>query len=155
MVFEMFNEYVQCVNGGIPYANVCGIFCKELGDLIIHDCLCQSLCDVYHAVYQSHKSRNNDLLFAMLSASLFSPSQRHMEVEKIHLSNLGFSYQETRNEVATWHQVQTCDHDDGLLHVLTESMIGESSRQLPGVCLQRDSHDETLSLWKTLGHGVQ
>lgn len=141
--------------GGGQRAVSYGTSGKAPGDYQDRDCLCGNLCDVCRVVYQSHKSRNDGLLVAMLTASLSAPNQGHTESGRDHLPTSDSVHQGSRNARAIQGQPQIVRPADERLRAVLVSTIGESFPQLLDVCLQRGAACVCLLCARSLADCVQ
>ena len=135
---------------GAQRVKTCGTFDK--GQLNYQDCgcLCGNLCGVCRVVYQNHKSHNDGLLVAMLTASLSATIPVHMESQIVHPPTSDLVNQEVHNANAIQDQAPLIPLGDEQLRAVLVSTIGESFPQLLDVCLERDSHASCLLCGRSL-----
>ena len=134
----------------VQHASAYGTSDKAPEDYPNHDCLCGNLCDVCRAVYQNHKSRNDGLLAAMLTASLSLSTREHKGLQTDHPPTSDFVHRASHSAIATQDYSRSQYLVGGRLRASLESMLGLSSPQLLGVCLQRGNSYECLLCARSL-----
>jgi DNA modification methylase len=135
---------------GVQRAASYGTSDKEPEGYQDRGCLCGNLCDVCRVVYRNRKSHNDDLIVAMLTASLSAPNHEHKVSPPDHSPTLGLVHQEAHSEVANQDFARSQAHANEQLRAFLVSMIGESSPQLLGVCLLRDTLSQCLLCARSL-----
>ncbi len=132
----------------------CGTSGKAPASYPDRDCLCENLCGVCLPVYRNHKSRNDGLLAAMLTASLSASNHGHTELQPDHLPTLHSSRPADHSEDAIQDRWPTSDHDAAQLRAVLESTIGVSGPQLLDECLRRASSGVCLLCARSLASGA-
>lgn len=132
-------------------ATSCDISDKELAGFPDDDLILKSLCGECRKDYQSHISRNDSPLVAMLATSTLSSIRAHKEFESDHFPTLDSCHQASQIEVAS--------QDDFALdqpffaeqlRAFLVSKIGVSSQQLLDEWMQRGNSFLCLSCGRSL-----
>ena len=139
---------------GVPRVVSCGTSGKEPGDYQYHGCLCENLCDVCRVAYQNHRFRSDDVLVAMLSASLSLPIPEHKESATDHPPTWDFSLLENHILTATQDFGRFLGLSAEQLRVSLESMKDEFLLQLLVECWQRGRSEACLLCTRSLAFGV-
>jgi len=132
-------------------ATSCDISDKELAGFPDDDLILKSLCGECRKDYQSHISRNDSPLVAMLATSTLSSIRAHKEFDSDHFPTLDSCHQASQIEVAS--------QDDFALdqpffaeqlRAFLVSKIGVSSQQLLDEWMQRGNSFLCLSCGRSL-----
>jgi len=127
------------------------IFDKELASFPDDDLILKSLCGECRRDYQSHISRNDSPLVAMLATSTLSSIHAHKEFESDHFPTLDSCRQASQIEVASQDDFAL---DQSFfaeqLRAFLVSKIGVSSQQLLDEWMQRGNSFLCLSCGRSL-----
>ncbi len=134
---------------GVQRATSCGISGKAPANCQDHDCLYGNLCGVCREVYR-RISRNYDLLYPMLIASLSVPTRESMGFVSDHSPTSDSSHLGDRIFPAIQDLLHCEGHAAEQLHAFRESMPDEFSRQLLDLCWQRGNSSACLLCGRSL-----